>query len=204
MQLTCRIGSSYHTLLAVIPSYNIGFTVNTAQDIGGTASGDALLFGGIPDFLFSTMLPVIDDIAKEQAARNFAGHYTSSQGNSSLTLSTSGPYPGLSVTHWSSNGVDMLAAIQDLPQVGTPNITWRIMPNQLYSGDKVGFTSFYDSATPPVPDGEWYWPCQGWVFVDDLTYGNVPLGQMVFDVDKDGVATSVDLRGLRETLQKSP
>jgi hypothetical protein len=193
----------YHTFFAVVPTYNIGFTVCTAEDLTGTASSDSLLFGGIPDFLFSTMLPIIDDIAKEQAARNFAGRYSSSQGNSSLVLSTSAQFPGLTVTHWSSNGVNMLAALESVPEIGTPNITYRIVPNQLYSGSKVGFTSFYESATPPVPDGEWYWPCQGWVYVDDLTYANVPLGQMVFDVGDDGVATSVELRGLRQTLQKS-
>ena len=184
-----------------MPAYNIGFTVCTAEDLTGAASGDSLLFGGIPNFLFNTVLHVVDDIAKEQAARNFGGHYTSNK--SSLILSSSGEFPGLTVTHWSSNGVNMLAALEGLPLVGTPNITYRIMPNGLYSGSKIGFTSFYESATLPVPDDEWYWPCQGWIFVDQLTYGNVPLGQMVFDVDANGLSTSVDLHGLRETLQKT-
>jgi hypothetical protein len=38
--------------------------------------------------------------------------------------------------------------------------------------------------------------------VDPTMYGNIPVGQMVFDIGGDGKATAVDLRAFRVTLER--
>lgn len=83
-----------------------------------------------------------------------------------------------------------------------PNLDFRILPNQLNTGNQIGFTSFYQSAMPPPKNGTFFWNCPGWVDVDELTFGNIPLGQMVFNVDENGMAISVEARAFRTTLQR--
>ena len=186
------LGGDYHSLFVLVPTYNIGFTLLTAgnEDVRNT------LLNSIVD----NVLPVIDQIARDQASSRFAGHYTSSQGNSSLTVTTEGHQTGLKITQWISNGVDIFGFFKEV----VPNIAFRLLPNQLLDGDgKVGFTSYYMSATPPPANGTWLFNCPGWFDVDELTYGNIPLGQMVFNVSGIGKATAVDLRALRTTLKRS-
>ena len=172
----------------------MGITVLTAQTVSSSAVRDEL-----PLVLGETVLPIIDQIAKEQAAKNFAGHYTSKETNSSLTLSTGGNQTGLKVTQMTNNGVDVYEFFESL----RPSMVWRLQPNQLNYGDaKVGFTSYQTSATPPSLDATLL-ACSGWFGVDELTYGNIPVGQMAFDVDSSGKATAVNLRGLRTSLERA-
>ncbi|KAK3695993.1 hypothetical protein LTR37_018211 [Vermiconidia calcicola] len=184
----------YHTLFALIPTFNVGFTVFTAPDFGVTES----IREAVPAFLTDSILPVLDEIAEDQATAKFAGHYASSEANSSMTVSTTSSRPGLMVTQWINNGVDLLGLLEMV----FPNMSYRIVPNQLYSGDKIGFTSFYQAAVPPDDEGIWLFTCPGWFGVDGLTFGNIPLGQMVFDVGEGGKAGSVELRGMRVTLER--
>lgn len=178
----------------MVPAYHIGITVLTAQTLSSSAVRDEL-----PLVLGETVLPIIDQIAREQATKNFAGHYSSEGTNSSLTLSTGGNQTGLKVTQMTSNGVDVYQLFESL----VPSMVWRLQPNQLnYGDDKVGFTSYQMSATPPSNDASLL-ACSGWFDVDQLTYGNIPLGQMAFDVDSSGKSTAVNFRGFRTTLKKA-
>lgn len=137
---------------------------------------------------------VLDDIAKAQASANFAGTYESSQTNSSLTVKADSN--GLVITAWINEGVDIFKDIFDKI---APDTDYRILPNNLYGGNEVGFTSFYQSAGStgsPLLD------CFGWLLVDELTLGNIPLGQMMFQVDGSGKAVSVNTRAFRTTLER--
>ena len=82
-----------------------------------------------------TMLPVLDGIAKEQAACHYAGQYASAYGNSSLTLATAPGRPGLLVKQWISDGVDFTALLATLQ----PDLIYRIVPNQLFGGRQSWF-----------------------------------------------------------------
>ena len=184
-------GGDYHTLLALVPQYNFGITLLEA--------GAGEVRDNAPDVLANTILPVIDQIARDQAESTFAGHYASAQGNSSLTVTTAGSDSGLKVTQWISNGVDIFAFLKKI----VPDIVFRLQPNQLIDDDgKVSFTSYYSSSTPPPEDASFVFRCPGWFGVDGITYGNIPLGQMVFDVDESGTASAVELRSLRITLER--
>lgn len=197
-----------------LPDYGIGITVLTAQTL--TAS-DVRSF--LPFTLADTILPVLDEIAKDQAEANFGGHYSNAETNSSLRLSTDGSQSGLKVTQLISNGVDLFAFFDS----AFPNLVWRLLPNGLNVGEgKIGFTSFQSSAVPTNSTQEpSILDCPGWLDVDPVsrtriklwqfagfmltsqfTYGNIPIGQMVFSINSDGQASSVDLKGLRTTLQR--
>ena len=82
----------------------MGITVLTAESLTSSDVRDSL-----PFTLANLILPVLDEIAKDQAETNFGGHYSSEETNSSLTLSTDGAYSGLKVTKLISNGVDLFA-----------------------------------------------------------------------------------------------
>jgi hypothetical protein len=184
--------------MGVIPNFNIGFTVFTAPDPDADPEGDLLHGNAIPDILLNTILPPIDRIAKRQAAEKFAGTYTSQETNSTLSVETDDINTGLLVKQWISNGADLLGFFNEL----SPDIVFRIIPNQMLSGNKVGFTSFYSSPQTPPVNNSWYWNCPTWVDVDELTFGNIPLGQMAFNVGEDGKAESVELVAMRATLTK--
>ena len=141
---------------------------------------------------------MLDQIAKDQAEAKFAGTYASKAANSSLTLTTAGSETGLQVTQLISNGVDLLSFFSSI----LPNLVWRLQPNQLNYGGKVGFTSYQSSVGTSNASGQAVLTCSGWFDVDGLTYGNIPTGQMIFQVDDSGKAQSVDLRALRVTLDK--
>ena len=112
-------------------------------------------------------MPVLDQIAKEQAEANFAGIYTSKATNSSLTLTTAGSQSGLKVTHLVSNGADLFSYLSSI----FPNLVWRLQPNQLDYGGKIGFTSYQTSAVPSNSSEQSILRCSGWFDVDPFTYG---------------------------------
>lgn len=169
LQLTSP-GGVYHTFFGLVPDYDIGITVLTAETTSSTEVRDTL-----PFMLADVVLPALDEIARDQAQANFGGHYSSKETNTSLTLSADGSQTGLKVTQLISNGVDLFAFFASQ----FPNLVWRLLPNQLNYGDgKVGFTSFQTSAlptnatsTPGIND------CPGWFDVDFINYANIPIGK---------------------------
>jgi hypothetical protein len=171
----------------------MGFTVLTAS-VNATGGVKNVL----PNEIMNRLLPLLADISQEQAARNFAGHYTLANSNSSVTLTTD-DQPGLKVSEYISNGVDIIDTVFGL--FGN-DIDFRLVPSHLYGKGKVGFTGVYQPPAKPLPDGTWYWPCQTWLDIDDFTLGSVPLGEFVFDVDDTGAACSVELKALRQTLNR--
>ena len=194
-----QAGGVYATAFFLVPQYDFGFTVLTATN-PGTVSG-AVVRNDLPNKIVDIILPVLDAIAKEQSGSTFGGHYTSTTGNSSLTVGADRSNTGLIVTQWVSNGVDMIGKLFTL---AGPDVVLRIVPNQIdYGNNKVGFTGYYIASTPPATNGTFYLQCPGWLDVDELTYGNIPIGQMVFDLGSDSKAATVELRAFRTSLERS-
>ena len=130
IRLTSSLGGQYHAFFGLLPDYNFGFTLLSAADLDDLGS---VIVNGIPNIVGNLMLPALDDVAKKQAICDFAGHYTSNTGNSSMKIAVSDARPGLEVTQWISNSVDLLEVLT----ATTPNLVYRIVPNHLFSGDKV-------------------------------------------------------------------
>lgn len=207
-QGTCRYlnptdsfqGGVYSTLFALIPQYDFGMTLLTATN-PGTLAGSTVRTD-FPNEIFPVILPALDNIARSQAKANYGGTYIDTKTNSSLTISTEPSNSGLIVTQWINNGVNALGLLA----ITTPDIVLRLQPNQIdYGANKVGFTSYYATATAPSADSGKidFIKCDGWFDVDEFNYGNIPIGQMVFSLGADGSATDVELRAFRTTLQKN-
>ena len=189
--LANQTGGVYHSTIALIPAYNVGFT--------NFVAGNETVRNELPGVITEIIMPVLDQIAKEQTTSRFAGHYTSTKTNSSLTLTTSGDDAGLKIMQWINNGVNVM----ELFSADVPNLVWRILPNQLYDDENhIGFTSLYESATLPPAEGDPFFACPTWLDVDELTYGNIALGQMTFSLDSSEKASAVELRALRKTLER--
>lgn len=183
----------YATILVLVPDFDFGFSILSASEAGESVTARLVYF--IAEIVSSTILPVLEKVAKDQAEANFAGHYSASNLNSSFTIITD-DQPGLRVTDWVSNGTEFLA------NIGT-HVDFRIQPNQLYSGNKAGFTGLFQELPAPIYSGPFDLNCLGWAGVDRLAYGNVGLDQVVFEIDPTtGKAISVQPRALRITLEK--
>ena len=180
-----------------MPTYDFGMALFTAFDPKGEAGGDVR--DTLPNLLVDAILPALDKVAKQQAEAKFAGYYTAEGANSSITVGTDDK-PGLKLTGWISNGVDLL---DKLWAADVPNLDYRILPNELFEGNLVGFTSFYQSATPAPAEGVFYDLLRAdWLDVDELNYGNIPIGQFVFELDAAGKAESIQVRALRTILHR--
>ena len=83
LELTKETGGAYATAFFLVPQYNFGFSVLTATDPGTSAGAEVRT--DFPNKIVDIILPVLDEIAKDQAIDNFAGHYTSTDGNSSVS-----------------------------------------------------------------------------------------------------------------------
>lgn len=201
----------YTSIFVLIPTYNFGFTLLTscsAPGAGGQVRDD------LPNVIVNTLLPVLDQISRLQAQQNFAGQYVGSTSNTSFTIVTD-ENAGLKVTEYTTQGLDVLNQIFG----NTSKVDTRILPNLINYADvidaggngtrkRVGFTSLfqrYPQTGTEEQDGEandWYWPCQTWLDIDDFTLANIPLGQVVFEVDEQGRACAVRLEAFRERLER--
>jgi hypothetical protein len=124
---------TYHALWALIPDFNFGFTV-----LATGADGDMSLPGG--DLIIDQIMPTLYDIARGQAQKNLGGTYRATQFNSSVTFATDS-HPGMKITEWISNGTDVFKILA-IDAFGTSlrHFDFRLFPNMLYSGNKIGFT----------------------------------------------------------------
>ncbi|KAI8623634.1 putative secreted beta-lactamase [Xylariaceae sp. FL1651] len=183
----------YNSVIFLIPDYEFGFSLLTASSTAGGALAESL-----PNLIINTIVPALEAIAKQQAYKNFGGHYASNATNTSITVTTD-DWPALKVTEYVAEGVDLLDSVFAL---FGDNIDFRLVPNHLYHNNHVGFTGLYQPPTTIPPKDEFYWPCQAWLDIDDFTYASVPLGSMMFEIDDSGMASSVRLNALREKLYK--
>jgi hypothetical protein len=183
-------GGAYNNLIALVPTYNFGFTILTASTTSSKVWED------LTNVMAAKILPALETVGKGQAVENFVGRYSSTALNSSLSITTD-ELPGLKVAQWISNGTD-LKAMLDL----TLGSDFRLIPNELYkaASGRIGFTGVYQSPMTGEKGNstDFYWPCTSWTGVSALTYGNVGLEQFVFEVERgSGRARGVFSKGLR-------
>lgn len=147
----------------------MGFTLFTAADPSGLA-GPAVR-NALPNLLGDTLVNAANAVAKRQAEDDFAGTYTNSTTNSSITVAPADEIPGLRLTVWINNGSDIY---NDLFQSLSAGLDIRLLPNHLYDEEpgKVGFTSNYGV---PMPARPFFGPCYSWIDVDQFLFAGVPM-----------------------------
>ncbi|CAK7209396.1 hypothetical protein SBRCBS47491_000427 [Sporothrix bragantina] len=203
---------AYSAFLVLLPDYDLGFSLLSASS---TLKLRFEVLAAIADVVAYTLVPAVDAQAAAEAMANFAGTYVS--GNSSLTLivnqtstapTTLGglPGPGLVISNWTSNGMDVLTS-QFTTYTGPR--PYRLVPSVPLPASRPSFRLLTKvdepSAQLPISDKLFSGPgflSSDWVAVDALTYGGIGTTLFQFDVGSDGKATAVSPVAFRETLLK--
>ncbi|KAI0891918.1 beta-lactamase/transpeptidase-like protein [Annulohypoxylon nitens] len=197
----------YMSLLVLLPDYDVGIVALLAGGWPGNANWD------IADNIGRVLVPALEDAAREEAERNYAGTYTAAgEGlNSTLVLSTDPARPGLGVEKWVSNGTDMIpVAVRYTLNYNVTGPSIRIYPTGLESAaaedgsKKVAFKAVVENLDLPDRGGAMFSTnCGTWVSQTAAVYADMPLDQFVFTLYKDGRATAVTPLALRTALMRN-
>ncbi|KAF4630436.1 hypothetical protein G7Y89_g7707 [Cudoniella acicularis] len=196
---------AYHSILALIPDWQLGFTVLNAD--GGTASSGVELI--ISNWINNLVLPSVEAAAREEAQINLAGTYQSQTPNlnSSLTISTDTSYLGLGIDSFISNSTDMfIIAASLLGGIPVQNVSIRLYPTNLsnkkgYGGpqERIFRAVFEDKG---AGNGNPIWGCSTWAGAASIRYGGVAIDEFAFIVGEDGKAVSAEARAFRDVLAR--
>lgn len=187
----------YASQLLLIPEYGIGVIVLVA--------GDGRALSWLREETLRSLVPRIEEIARQQTADTLSGTYIANSDasiNSSISVEVDGS-SGLVMTSWSSNGTDFLARYISMSKkesgfVGsgrvqlTPSLTHRGGDGEVWRANM-------------VPDE---FPTAGVINmhlvtdVDTFTYASRSLEEFVFRTNSGGRAVRVELPGLRISLDK--
>jgi hypothetical protein len=186
----------------LIPDFDFGFSILTASALEPSPGGSLVYY--IIDMVANMVLPELEIIAREQSNASFAGYYSSTQVNSSITIVVDDK-PGLLVTQWVSNSTDLLQNYKMIAGGSDSTIEYRLQPNGLYTGCQVGFSGLWVPTSPKNGPGPLSLGCiVTWGGAEQMTVGNVGLDQFVFRVDESiGKARKVEQKALRITLDRS-
>lgn len=193
----------YNSEFGLIPDYDVGF----ALLIAGETPPDQNLIT-LADLITDVLVQALENAAREQASLNYAGTYVSKDTalNSSITLTTDPQYPGLSVTHWVSNGTDFLSAMSSFPGTGG-TLRARLYPTNLRSSSgsrsRIAFRAVLQDLGMVIDNGAFSIDCYSWTTVGNTVYALKALDEFIFDLGGDGKAVSVELSGLRVTLERA-
>ncbi|KAI1341103.1 beta-lactamase/transpeptidase-like protein [Xylariaceae sp. FL0016] len=199
----------YSVLLAVIPDFDIGFSIMAAGDVPSSLTMD------IADALSNTYLPTMVNMARIEANFTYGGTYASVDAsvNSSLTISVDPEKPGLGLDPWISNGTDLLwlsvAMGQNVSKAYWSKIrpSARLYPTGLWDatpggGKRVAFRAVFEDLSLPNISNPFTTDCSTWVNVAGLAYGSKPLDEFIFDLNEEGNVTAVENAALRNRLEK--
>jgi hypothetical protein len=162
------------------------------------------------------MVPALATQAAAEAAHNFAGLYTASDQNSTLTLSvdTSGTSaPGLVISSWISNGTDVLSWLGRLSGAGPYRLVSSITPTKISTAGNTRKVAFRMVNAVDAPSSDKSLRTElftrsgiadaDWENVDTLTYYGIGLSLFVMDIGCDGRAVSVTPAAYRTKLARS-
>ncbi|KAH7075050.1 beta-lactamase/transpeptidase-like protein [Paraphoma chrysanthemicola] len=179
---------SFETMLAVIPDFNVGFTIliSTAENSGPNPAAELIL---------DIILPVLDEVGRQNANATISGTYTATGSlNSSVTISSSPNNPGLSLDRWISNGTDMLMEL-DPSAAGM-----RLYPSNVDAGNSS--LSAWKAEVNKKNTGP-YGTCTGWFNIGRPEYGRYSLDDWVFTLASNGKAESLAIKAMKVVLNRS-
>jgi len=195
---------AYTALMLLLPDYGVGFAGLWAGTHMSTNANWAVV-----EVLIEALLPALEQTAREQAQQRFGGTYHAAEAaNSSIVISTQSDRPGLGVDSWVSNGVDMKTVTVSMSsgyEVKRPSI--RLYPTLLETVNadgsrRVAFKAVFEDLDLPAVNKMLMTDCGSWVTQTAVTYGELPLDNFVFNIDKDGRTTSIEPLALRVSLTK--
>jgi hypothetical protein len=191
----------YNSLLILIPDYQISVAILAA----GTQES---VTHTVAEMMIHTFVPVLHQIAREEARRNLAGVYIS-DGSDNSTSQLNADGMGLLVEKWISNGSDLLAVAERYSQMtnGGDLKSLRLYPTglveQVDGGARVGYRALFETGRSMREGVRVFDQASAWGMVDQITYGMIGVDDFVFELDAEGNAISIEPRVLRTKLMKS-
>lgn len=186
---------NYGAYVGIIPEYQIGITVNYA------GPGDDPLSRTVLDLAVQHVIPVLDDLARTQAAQKYVGSYSTGDDDngSSLVLSLDDG-PGLKIEEWTSEGVPVSEAWLALfgGSIGMVDVDMRIYPVGEDERWQVGFQGIPDRDVP----GIFKTSCDGWFAFNAFRYAGLPADVVHFVIDDNDMAVEVEVPGMRQNLTR--
>jgi len=207
-------GGAYFAQFALDPEHGMGFAVFVAGRPPPEGQPD-LKFGEMQKLNFlvtETFAPAFEELAMVQAKEKFAGTYADEE--MTMTLVAGDGRRGVGVTNWTSLGDqrDLLASYFAALAGIFPNTSikpsLRLYPVGLSSSEdgKIAFRGVLgvlsDQSVYSLGDKPFSRACGAWGGVGEPPYGNIGLDDFVFEVDGGGMATGVEVRGVRRTLKR--
>ncbi|KAI5923428.1 beta-lactamase/transpeptidase-like protein [Camillea tinctor] len=200
---------AWNNILVLVPDYDLVLTLLTA---GGESSSN--LVEAALTQVVRALLPAVEDAGKAEAAASFAGTYNDAATNSSVTLAADADdhAPGLAVTSWVANGLDILANYGSLASGGSSAsdvaVSVRLYPTGLKAGSSAAWRAVFDVGTPAQlaeKDASTFWAkssCHTWANMDRFVYGFRSMDEFIFDVNDDGTARGLGLRAFQVNLER--
>ena len=189
----------YCSKVVTLPDYGVGFTVLAA---GAHALSNVQI---LSDLLAATYVPALEAAAKEGANTVYAGTYTDTESNSTLTV-TMNSDPGLVISEWTFNGSDVLALYTEIAgNASTQSTVAHLYPSGLKSknGSIVGWRAVYEVFPKIYDPGSFSVNCQTWTSVDYLVYGGIGVDEFIFNFNADTTeVASIEPRVLQFSLAK--
>ncbi|VUC26764.1 unnamed protein product [Clonostachys rosea] len=194
LEVYSMIGSFaiYGAYIAVIPEYNIGFTVNIA------GPGGDILLRTLLGLAIEKFVPVVDGLAREQATHKYAGLYKGPN-SSLLRLGVDGG-PGLKIEKWENAGKSVFDAWMALSEEseGASGVDARLYP---VTGNRtnwqIGFLGLGKNETTLFKDY-----CETWFAYDKLRFAGLSVDEVVFEENEQGQIKGLKVPGLRADLAK--
>lgn len=183
-----------------IPDYNIGGSVNVAGDAADPASLVLL------DAIATTVVPVVDALARQQAKAAYAGRYvTPCQGakcenksDASLELAID-QGPGIKIKSWVNNGKSIIKAFADRKGAKPADMDLRLYPIGENNRWRLSIETLKHRPDVITKPSE---ACLNWFSTDSKRWATLPVDEFDFEV-KGGRVIGVKNLGLRANLSKS-
>jgi hypothetical protein len=197
-----RIGS-YTALMALIPDYDVTFSIMIAGDLPNNINF------AMADSIGNYLVPALELASKNEAGQVYAGHYvTNSTLNSSMTIQIDDK-PGLSISQWFSNGTDfrLTAVSLQIEYVPTePSIrlyTSGLQQTYADGSRRIVFKAMLeDLSATPITNQMFSTDCGGWVGIESVVYATASIDEIIFHMNANGKVTAVEIPALRITLNK--
>lgn len=205
--------TDYNAFFVLVPDYGLVLSILSAgpQSMLSTQLGLATQ-------ILQPAVRAFEAAGKAEANVSYAGTYTNSATNSSITVAVD-DQSGLNVTSFIMNGKDILKTYPVIasfgaegaaaPGVVAPYLSVRLFPTGLQSKDSTSWRAVYDTVAPSdvsVYDEQTFLlqsACQSWSTIDNVVYGLRALDDFVFEIDScGGNATSITPRAFRQTLRR--
>ncbi|MCJ1402969.1 hypothetical protein MMC11_006191 [Xylographa trunciseda] len=196
----------YSSLIVLLPEFGLGLTILVA--------GDPRALGELSERLISIIVPAIEDVARTETRRVFAGSYemVSEKNdllstNSSLLLEVDDVGPGIRIVTWISRDVDFLKVYGHLNGMPEDQDAWeaRLLPSNLEQDDGTVQEEIWRATAIRKVNADRkrrVWDDFCLTDVDSLSYGGFSVEEFKFVRGHDGDVERVVLNGLRTTLVK--